>query len=59
MNYRGLFIADIHIGALSYTDTYDGIMYIKDQLKEITKEVFDGNIHYITGDFCAYLNTKI
>lgn len=50
MNYRGLFIADIHIGALSYTDTYDGIMYIRDQLKEITKE---GRLDFIIigGDF--------
>lgn len=38
MKYRGLFIADIHIGAMSYEDTYDGIMYIRDLLKDLTKE---------------------
>ena len=38
MTYRGLFMADIHVGALSYTDTYDGIMYIKDLLKDLCKE---------------------
>lgn len=25
----------------------------------ITKEVFDGNAHYITGDFSTFLNTEI
>ena len=38
MTYRGLFMADIHVGVLSYTDTYDGIMYIKDLLKDLCKE---------------------
>ena len=38
MKRRGLFIADIHIGAMNYTDTYDGIMYIKALLQDLTKE---------------------
>lgn len=50
MNYRGLFMADIHIGALSYTDTYDGIMYIKKILKNLCK---NERLDYIIigGDF--------
>ena len=37
MKRRGLFIADIHIGAMNYTDTYDGIMYIKALLQDLTE----------------------
>lgn len=37
----------------------DGSTRIRVNDVVITKEVFDGNIHYITGDFCTYLNTKI
>lgn len=50
MKYRGLFIADIHIGAMNYEDTYDGIMYIKSLLQDLTKE---GRLDFIIigGDF--------
>ena len=48
--YRGIFIADIHIGAMKYDDTYDGCMYLKDLLKSYTKE---GPLDFIIigGDF--------
>lgn len=50
MKYRGLFLADIHIGAMSYDDTYNGITYIRDLLREMTKEdIFDFII--VGGDF--------
>jgi DNA repair exonuclease SbcCD nuclease subunit len=38
MSYRGLFLADIHIGAMSYENTYDGISYLREKLQELTKE---------------------
>ena len=38
MKYRGLFLADIHIGAMNYEDTYDGIMYLKSLLQDLTKD---------------------
>lgn len=50
MKYRGLFLADIHIGAMNYEDTYDGIMYLKSLLQDLTK---DGRLDFIVigGDF--------
>ena len=36
--YRGLFIADLHIGAMDYETTYDGLMYLRDVLAEYTKD---------------------
>lgn len=48
--YRGLFMADIHIGAMSYKDTFDGILYIRDLLDSYTK---DGPLDFIIigGDY--------
>ena len=37
----------------------DGSTHIRINNVVITKEVFDGNTHYITGDFSTFLNTKI
>lgn len=48
--YRGLFMADIHIGSMPYKDTFDAISYIKDMLKAYTK---DGPLDFIIigGDY--------
>ena len=48
--YRGLFFADIHIGAMTYDQTCNECMYIKDLLKEYRK---DGILDFIIlgGDF--------
>lgn len=48
--YRGLFLADIHIGAMSYPQTYDECMYLKELLQEYRK---DGILDFIIigGDF--------
>lgn len=35
---RGIFIADIHIGAMSYEDTKTMLSYFKETMKEYTKE---------------------
>ena len=50
MKYRGLVLADIHIGAMSNEDTYTGIMYLKSLLQDLTK---DGRLDFIVigGDF--------
>ena len=43
-------MADIHIGAMSYKDTFDGILYIRDLLDSYTK---DGPLDFIIigGDY--------
>ena len=48
--YRGLFFADIHIGAMDYNQTYEECMYIKKLLEEYRK---DGILDFIIlgGDF--------
>ena len=56
-----------NVGMLMYEKTRfnisvlepDGSTDIRINNVIITKEVFDGNAHYITGDFSTYLNTKI
>lgn len=48
--YRGLFFADIHIGAMSYDQTYEEVLYIRDILKEYTRESLLDFI-VIGGDF--------
>ena len=48
--YRGLVFADIHIGAMSYDQTYDECMHIRDILKEYTREKLLDFI-IIAGDF--------
>lgn len=48
--YRGLFLADIHIGAMDYDQTYNEVMYLKNLLQEYRK---DGQLDFIVigGDF--------
>lgn len=48
--YRGLFLADVHVGAMDYEQTYREYLHMKSLLKEYTKDdLFDFII--IGGDF--------